>query len=86
MAAPLRWRAAKSNVTFTFSAATREIPLESFVHLRKGTTPRRLHADLDGLKAGATHYYAGPDQRDALGRAVGTITDWLARHDFTDPR
>ena len=24
--------------------------MESFVHLRKGTTPRRLHADLDGLK------------------------------------
>jgi homogentisate 1,2-dioxygenase len=24
--------------------------VESFVHLRKGRTPRRLHADLDGLK------------------------------------
>src|SRR4051812_29785313 len=24
--------------------------MESFVQLRKGTTPRRLHADLDGLK------------------------------------
>jgi homogentisate 1,2-dioxygenase len=24
--------------------------LESFIHLRKGRTPRRLHADLDGLK------------------------------------
>jgi homogentisate 1,2-dioxygenase len=24
--------------------------MESFVHLRKGTTPKRLHADLDGLK------------------------------------
>src|SRR5215218_1972507 len=24
--------------------------MESFVHLRKGTTPRRLHADLAGLK------------------------------------
>ena len=24
--------------------------MESFVHLRKGTTPRRLHADLGGLK------------------------------------
>ena len=24
--------------------------MESFVHLRKGTTPRRIHADLDGLK------------------------------------
>lgn len=24
--------------------------MESFIHLRKGTTPRRIHADLDGLK------------------------------------
>ena len=24
--------------------------MESFVHLRKGTTPTRVHADLDGLK------------------------------------
>jgi homogentisate 1,2-dioxygenase len=24
--------------------------MESFIHLRKGRTPRRLHADLDGLK------------------------------------
>ena len=24
--------------------------MESFVHLRKGKTPRRMHADLDGLK------------------------------------
>jgi hypothetical protein len=24
--------------------------MESFVHLRKGRIPRRLHADLDGLK------------------------------------
>ncbi len=24
--------------------------MESFTHLRKGTTPRRIHADLDGLK------------------------------------
>ena len=24
--------------------------MESFVHLRKGRTPKRLHADLDGLK------------------------------------
>jgi len=35
---------------------------------------------------GATHYYAGPGQRDALRLAVATITDWLARHDFPDPR
>src|ERR1700761_8778240 len=26
------------------------VPMESFVHLRKGKTPHRLHADLDGLK------------------------------------
>ena len=24
--------------------------MESFIHLRKGRTPHRLHADLDGLK------------------------------------
>ena len=35
---------------------------------------------------GATHYYAGPAQRDALRLAVATITDWLARHDFAEPR
>jgi len=33
---------------------------------------------------GATHYYAGPGQRDALRRAVGIVTDWLVRHDFTE--
>ena len=31
---------------------------------------------------GATHYYAGPDQRDKLRRAVDIVTDWLIRHDF----
>ena len=31
---------------------------------------------------GATHYDAGPDQRDKLRQAVGIITDWLVRHDF----
>jgi hypothetical protein len=31
---------------------------------------------------GATHYYAGPDQRDALRAAVTIVTDWLVRHDF----
>ncbi|WP_297598013.1 alpha/beta fold hydrolase [Mycobacterium sp.] len=31
---------------------------------------------------GATHYYAGPDQRDALRSAVTIVTDWLIRHDF----
>ena len=122
--------------------------MESFVHLRKGRTPRRLYADLEGLKddelgrggftgqwsyddalgdgvacgsdivipalvignladdtcppshtrrlfetighpdremheiSGATHYYAGPDQRDKLRQAVDIVTDWLVRHDF----
>jgi alpha-beta hydrolase superfamily lysophospholipase len=31
---------------------------------------------------GATHYYAGPDQRDKLREAVNIVTDWLVRHDF----
>ncbi|HEX7354377.1 MAG TPA: alpha/beta fold hydrolase [Mycobacteriales bacterium] len=31
---------------------------------------------------GATHYYAGPEQRDKLREAVDTVTDWLARHGF----
>jgi hypothetical protein len=30
----------------------------------------------------ATHYYAGPDQRDKLRQAVNIVTDWLVRHDF----
>jgi len=33
--------------------------------------------------AGANHYYAGPDQREALEQAVGSITDWLGRHGFS---
>ena len=32
---------------------------------------------------GATHYYAGPDQRDKLRHAVEIVTDWLRRHAFT---
>jgi alpha-beta hydrolase superfamily lysophospholipase len=31
---------------------------------------------------GANHYYAGPDQRDALRQAVTIVSDWLAQHDF----
>ncbi|MEZ5256283.1 MAG: acetylxylan esterase [Ilumatobacteraceae bacterium] len=31
---------------------------------------------------GATHYYAGPDQRGPLNVALGKVTDWLERHDF----
>jgi len=32
---------------------------------------------------GANHYYAGPDQRQPLKEAVGIITDWFERHDFS---
>ncbi len=35
---------------------------------------------------GATHYYAGPGQRDKLRAAVDIVTDWLVRHDFAAPR
>ncbi|WP_099021622.1 homogentisate 1,2-dioxygenase [Mycolicibacterium palauense] len=47
--------------------------MESFVHLRKGTTPRRLHADLDGLKD------------DELGRGgfTGRTANLYRRHDPT---
>jgi len=47
--------------------------MESFVHLRKGTTPRRIHADLDGLKD------------DELGRAgfTGRTTHLYRRNDPT---
>lgn len=34
---------------------------------------------------GATDYYAGPDQRDALRAPVDIVTDWLVRHDFARP-
>jgi pimeloyl-ACP methyl ester carboxylesterase len=34
---------------------------------------------------GATHYYAGPEQREALRRADTIVTDWLVRHDFASP-
>lgn len=34
--------------------------------------------------AGANHYYSGPDQREALAEAVGIVTDWLSRHDFSN--
>jgi pimeloyl-ACP methyl ester carboxylesterase len=34
---------------------------------------------------GATHYYAGPEQRPQLAEAVATVTDWLARHDLVTP-
>jgi len=31
---------------------------------------------------GATHYYAGPDQRSQLREAVAVVSDWLVRHKF----
>ncbi|WP_292991489.1 homogentisate 1,2-dioxygenase [Mycobacterium sp.] len=47
--------------------------MESFIHLRKGKTPRRLHADLDGLKD------------DELGRGgfTGRTANLYRRHDPT---
>lgn len=47
--------------------------MESFVHLRKGVTPKRVHADLDGLKD------------DELGRGgfVGRTANVYRRHDPT---
>ena len=47
--------------------------MESFVHLRKGTTPKRLHADLAGLKD------------DELGRGgfTGRTANLYRRHDPT---
>ena len=48
--------------------------MESFIHLRKGTTPRRLHADLDGLKD------------DELGRGgfTGRTANMYRRNDPTE--
>ena len=50
--------------------------MESFVHLRKGATPRRLHADLNGLKD------------DELGRDgfTGRTANMYRRHDPTQFR
>lgn len=47
--------------------------MESFIHLRKGRTPGRLHADLDGLKD------------DELGRGgfTGRTANMYRRHDPT---
>jgi homogentisate 1,2-dioxygenase len=47
--------------------------MESFIHLRKGKTPHRLHADLDGLKD------------DELGRGgfTGRTANMYRRHDPT---
>jgi hypothetical protein len=32
---------------------------------------------------GANHYYSGPDQKGTLAQAVGIVSDWLGRHDFS---
>ncbi|MEI7545473.1 MAG: homogentisate 1,2-dioxygenase [Mycobacteriaceae bacterium] len=72
--------------------------MESFVHLRKGTTPKRLHADLDGLKddelgrGGFTGRTASlyrrhdPTQFRAVGplRPVDVLADQLKPSDATD--
>jgi alpha-beta hydrolase superfamily lysophospholipase len=42
-----------------------------------GHPDRSLH-----IVKGATHYYAGPDQRPKLVAAVGVITDWLSVRGF----
>ena len=50
--------------------------MESFVHLRKGKYPKRIHADLDGLKD------------DELGRGgfTGRTANLYRRHDPTAAR
>src|SRR5271155_4055122 len=55
------------------AVATLEPAMESFIHLRKGKTPRRLHADLEGLKD------------DELGRGgfTGRTANMYRRHDPT---
>ena len=72
--------------------------MESFVHLRKGRTPRRLHADLDGLKddelgrggfTGRTAYMYrrhDPTAYRASGplRPVDVLSDQLKPSDHTD--
>jgi homogentisate 1,2-dioxygenase len=73
--------------------------MESFVHLRKGRTPRRLHADLDGLKddelgrGGFTGRTANmyrrydPTAYRSAGplRPIDVLTDELKPGDATDP-
>jgi hypothetical protein len=56
-----------------------EPTMESFVHLRKGRTPKRLHADLDGLKDDELG-------RDGFTGVVSEVADhqgWLHRHGFS---
>ncbi len=33
---------------------------------------------------GANHYYSGPGQRETLAQAVQIVSDWLARHGFSE--
>ncbi len=42
-----------------------------------GTGDKEMHEI-----AGANHYYSGPEQKPTLARAVGVVSDWLARHGF----
>ena len=67
----------KSNITFSFGdriSDAMEPTMESFVHLRKGRTARRLHADLDGLK----------DDELGRGGVTGRTTNMYRRHDFAN--
>src|ERR1700683_218770 len=58
------------------AVATLEPAMESFIHLRKGKTPRRLHADLEGLK----------DDELARGGFTGRPANLYRRHDPTEYR
>ncbi|MFN8070332.1 MAG: alpha/beta fold hydrolase [Mycobacterium sp.] len=44
-----------------------------------GTPDKEMHEI-----PGANHYYSGPDQRQTLADAVGIISDWTARHGFSE--
>ncbi|MDY7106248.1 MAG: alpha/beta fold hydrolase [Actinomycetota bacterium] len=47
------------------------------IHEAFGVVDKQLHTI-----AGATHYYAGPDQKDQLAEAVGIIDGWLTERGF----
>src|ERR1700727_1656119 len=55
------------------AVATLEPAMESFIHLRKGKTPRRLHADLEGLK----------DDERGRGGFTGRTANMYRRNDPT---
>jgi homogentisate 1,2-dioxygenase len=97
---PLSERWTKTKVSFSFAdRPTLGAAVESFVHLRKGTTPPRLHADLNGLKddelgrGGFTGRTASlyrrhdPTQFRAVGplRPTDVLADQLKPDDATDP-